>query len=309
MADLNDMMVFLAVVERGSFTHAANDIGLPKSNVSRKISRLEEQLGVRLLERSTRSLHLTEVGRIYHEHCVRIHEEVVSAENCVESMAAIPRGWVKLCASVTIGQALLAPWLPEFNTLFPEVHVDLRLTNRRIDIIEEGYDLTIRVGESPDSSLISKKLCAVNLHLFASPDYLGSALIHKQGGKNLSVPNDLLNHQCLFMSAMGDKPSWELYDTGNKTTIDFTPYFVSDDFGVIYQMALSGLGIALLPDYLCSSAEKDNKLVRVLDDWVGRNVNIYAIYPSRKGVTPKIRVLLDFLADRLGNERNSNNKM
>jgi len=295
VADLNDMMVFLEVVEQRSFTRAARVIGLPKSNISRKVSRLEAQLGERLLERSTRSLSLTEIGQIYYEHCVRIQEEVTNANNCVDAMGSVPRGWIKVCASVSTGQNLLASKLADFYALYPQVRVDLRLANRRIDIIEEGFDVAIRVGESPDSSLISKKLCTVALHLYASPRYLGNSA----SGKAIAKPEDLVGHRCLHMSAISEKPRWELYGDNKNTYIDFDAAFISDDFGVIYQMTMDGVGIALLPDYLCAPAVKDNTLIRVLNNWVGREVDIYAIYASRKGVTPKIRVFLDYLVDSL----------
>ena len=285
------MMVFLAVVEYGSFTIAADVICLPKSNVSRKVSRLEKNLGVILLERSTRSLHLTEIGQIYFEHCVRINEEIKSASYCVEAMTMIPRGKLNLCTSVTIGQTMLAPLLPEFNEKYPDVTLDLRLTNRRVDLIEEGLDLVIRVGESSDSSLISRKLATSNLHLYANPTYL------KQNTQ-IVEPNDLSDHKCLFMSAVNKKPRWELVQDNAKSYVDITPAFVSDDFNIVYQMAVAGSGVALLPEYLCKQAENDKRLVRVLDCWVGRSVSLYAIYPSKRGVTPKVRAMLDYLIDK-----------
>lgn len=308
MSDLNDMMVFQRVVVAGSFTRAAEAIGLPKSNISRKVSRLEASLGVRLLERSTRSLHLTEIGRIYHEHCVRIQEEVDSALECVEALAAVPRGWLKVCTSVTFGQCLLAPLLANFQKRYPQVLVDLRLDNRRIDIIDEGIDVAIRVGRSPDSSLVSKPLCAVALHLYASPDYLASAREDSSQGVIHGV-EDLQRQRCLFMSAMGDSPRWQLFSSaaahsaskvaGREQYVDITPAFISDDFNVLAQLAADGLGVALLPDYMCGHAVAEGRLVRVLESWVGRQVDVCAIYPSRKGVTPKVRVFLDYLAERL----------
>ncbi len=293
MPDLNDMMVFRTVVEQGSFTKAANSIGLPKSNISRKVSRLEEQLGVLLLERTTRSLRLSEIGQIYYEHCVRIHEEMNSAQGCVEAMAAVPTGWLKVCASVTVGQSLLANRLAGFYGAYPQVKLDLNLSNRRIDLIEEGFDLAIRVGPSPDSNLISKRLCSVNLHLYASPQYLTKS----QAKKTLKIPQDLAQHNCLFMSAAAPKQRWQLTVDNQKKYVDINAAFISDDFNVLHQMAVDHMGIALLPDYLCANQLKEKNLVRVLDGCVGNSIDIYAVYASRKGVTPKLRVLLDYLAD------------
>ncbi len=298
MSDLNDMMVFRTVVEQGSFTKAANSIGLPKSNISRKISRLEEKLGVLLLERTTRSLRLSDIGQIYYEHCVRIHEEINSAQGCVEAMAAVPKGWLKICASVTVGQALLAGQLADFYEAYPQVNLDLRLTNRRIDLIEEGFDLAIRVGPSADSNLISKRLCSVNLHLYASPQYLAQ----HDTQEPLNSPANLAQHNCLYMSTGQQKPRWQLSGQQEKKYQEIKPTFISDDFNVVLQMTLAHQGIALLPDYLCQQHTKENTLVRVLDkpmdEWVGNSIEVYAVYASRKGVTPKLRVLLDYLAQR-----------
>ncbi|MEH6345559.1 MAG: LysR family transcriptional regulator [Bermanella sp.] len=294
MSDLNDMMVFRTVVEKGSFTGAANSIGLPKSNISRKVSRLEESLGVLLLERSTRSLRLSEIGEIYYQHCVRIHEEMTNASHCVDAMSAVPKGWLKVGASVAVGQTLLAPKLAQFYQEFSQVKVDLQLSNRRIDIIEEGFDLAIRVGPSPDSSLISRKLCSVDLHLYASHHYLQ---------KNLDTnpilhADDLAKHACLFMSDSSNKQRWELFDQDKKHHVNFDAAFVCDDFSVIYQQVTNDMGIALLPDYMCEQALQEQKVKRVLNNLVGRSVDIYAIYASRKGVTPKLRALLDYLVEQ-----------
>ena len=301
MSNLNDMMVFLTVVEQGSFTKAANAYGLPKSNISRKITRLEEKLSVKLLERSTRSLHLTEIGQVYFQHCQRIFDEMQSANTCIETLSATPRGIVKLCTSVSAGQGLLADSLADFCQKFPQVKLDISLTNRRVDVVEEGFDVVIRVGQSPDSSLISKKLCTVNLNLYASPNYI------KQY-EAINHPDELSNHNCLWMSGIDGKPQWPLFRNEQKLTktpesslFSFNASFSCDDFMVIKKMAINGAGITMLPDYLCQKALSSQKLARVLPNWRGRRVDIYAIYPSRKGVTPKIRVLLDFLAERLAN--------
>ncbi len=294
MSDLNDMMVFRTVVEKGSFTGAANSIGLPKSNISRKVSRLEESLGVLLLERSTRSLRLSEIGEIYYQHCVRIHEEMSNASHCVEAMSAVPKGWLKVAASVAVGQTLLAPKLAQFYQEFPQVKIDLQLSNRRIDIIEEGFDLAIRVGPSPDSSLISRKLCSVDLHLYASNHYL------KKNLKNNPIlhADDLAKHACLFMSDSSNKQRWELFDQDKKHHVNFNAAFICDDFSIIYQQVINDMGIALLPDYMCEHDLQEQKITRVLNKLVGRSVDIYAIYASRKGVTPKLRALLDYLIDQ-----------
>jgi len=294
MHNLNDMMVFLTVVEHQSFTLAADAISLPKSNISRKVSRLEAALGVRLLERSTRSLRLTEIGKTYYEHCVRINEEITNSQKCIETMSSVPRGVIKLCTSVTIGQSLIAPLLMQFNELYPDIQVQLQLTNRRIDIIEEGFDLVLRVGESADSSLISKKLMNTNLKLYASPQYINN----QNTLKEITIEN-LVNHKCLFMNATSHSNQWVLNDKNESETVKLNPSFVCDDFNVIYQMTLNGAGISLLPEYLCKDAISDNRLQQVLNSWQSTKISLYAIYASRKGVTPKIRAMIDFLENKL----------
>lgn len=296
--DLNDMLVFLTVAEHGSFTKAADVIGVPKSNISRKISRLEQHLGTRLLERTTRALHLTEIGQVYVEHCRRIQEEVLHANACVENLSATPQGLLRICTSVTVGQELLAKQLAQFCLQYPQITLDTRLVNRRVDIIDEGYDLAIRVGHLDDSSLIAKKLGEIELYLYASPSYLQTCVEQQVDIDELA---DLAQHQCLFMSAMGEKPRWQLNCAENSDSqyIDIAPVLISDDFHTLRQCATDGMGIAMLPDYLAQQAVADKKMVRVLDKWVGRSVDVFAIYPSHKSVTPKLRVMLDFLESNL----------
>lgn len=294
MTDLNDMMVFRQVVEQGSFTAAANEMGLPKSNISRKISRLEASLNTKLIERSTRSLNLTEVGRVFYEHCVRIADEVSSAQECIETLSHNPKGWIKLCTSLTLGQALISPHLAQFSAQYPEINLDITLTNRRVDVIEEGFDLIIRAGESPDSNLITKRLATVKLGLFASHKYLDKC-------KNIAikVPDDLRQHNCLYMNAGKEKYSWQLSDADSQIHLDIKPTMLCNDFATLQQMALAGMGIALLPEYLSDTDEQAGNLQRVLPDWEGRSVNIYAIYPSRKGATPKIKEFIHYLNQQL----------
>lgn len=294
MTDLNDMIVFMKVVDVGSFTQAADQLNLPKSNISRKVTRLEQSLGVRLLERSTRSLHLTEIGRVYYQHCQRINEEVINADHCVQAMATIASGTIKLCCSVGVGQELLTPLLSKFKQQYPLINFDLELTNRRVDIIDEGFDLVIRIGESPDSNLISKKLLTVGMHLYATDHYIAKA---QQQGHLLKTFEDIKDHQCLYMNAMEGKPRWELFEHTEKRYIEFTPAIQANDFYMLRAFAEQGLGITLLPDYFVRA---NSALTSVLPNLIGRSVNLYAVYPSRKGVTPKIKALLDFLSSNEG---------
>ena len=175
MNDLNDMAVFAKVVETGGFTMAGEAIDMPKSNVSRRVSRLEERLGVRLLERTTRKIRMTELGEIYYTHCRRIIEEAEHADARVSQALEIPRGQLRVSASVTVGQNIISPVLGQFVKEYPEVKVQMTLANRRVDLVEEGFDIAVRVGQLEDSSLVARLLGKSELALFASPDYLKRA--------------------------------------------------------------------------------------------------------------------------------------
>lgn len=288
--NLNDLLVFVEVVERGGFTAAGSALAMPKSNVSRTVSRLEAALGVQLLERTTRKQILTEIGQMYYKHCSRIKEELESASASIETLSETPKGRLRVCASVTVGQSLICQHLVEFARTYPEVKIDIRLTNRRVDLIEEGFDVVIRVGELPDSSLIGKYLCSQELHLYAAPSYI------EELDTSLSVPSDLAKHRCLFMNAMSERSQWQLQNGEKIKVIDFEPAFSCDNFYVLQQLAIDGLGITILPDYMCKKHLEDGRLIRVLDNWIGAKVDLHALVRSTGGVTPKIRAFLDFIS-------------
>lgn len=288
--NLNDLLVFVEVVERGGFTAAGKVLGMPKSNVSRTVGRLEAALGVQLLERTTRKQILTEVGQMYYQHCLRIKEELESASSSIETLSEIPRGRLRICTSVTVGQSLISQHLAKFARSYPEIKVDLRLANRRVDLIEEGFDVVIRVGKLPDSSLIAKYLCSQELHLYASPNYI------EQSNVPLSTPDDLSKHHCLFMNAVNERPRWELQRGKEIEVVEFEPVFSCDNFYVLQKLAIDGIGIAKLPDYMCKQQVEDGRLIRVLNNWIGDKVELHALVRSSAGVTPKIRAFLDFMS-------------
>lgn len=289
--DTNDLLVFKVIAEQQSFTKAADILGLPKSNVSRKLTRLEEQLQSRLIERSTRSMHLTEIGVLLLNHCQRIDEELQAALSSIESLSESAKGTLKICTSVGVGQGLLSDLIPEFRARFPEITLDFTLTNRRVDMVEESFDLAIRVGQSPDSNLISKRLMTVNFALFASKQYI------KANGMPATV-SELPEHDCLQMSVVDNKSMWHLFKQNKQAHIELKTVFAADDFHMIKSMLVADQGIALMPSYLCDKEVATGELINVLPEWCGRSVDIYAIYPSRKGALPKLKVYLSFLADK-----------
>ncbi|MCJ8319540.1 MAG: LysR family transcriptional regulator [Colwellia sp.] len=289
--DLNDMMVFLAVVETGSFTLAADRLGIPKANVSRKVSRLEQQLGITLLERSTRSQHLTEVGKRYLVHCKRIHEELDLATASVSELLHSYKGDLKVGASVSTGQLILKPALAKFMNQYPEMRVQLNLLNRRVDFIEEGYDVVIRIGQLEDSMLIAKKLGTVCRRLFVSPSYLA------EHGNPESV-QQLMDHQLLIMNPVNNDLKLNLVSTSNeKFTLNCKPRLMVDDFSILKQSIIDGLGIAVLPDYMCHDEVAAGRLVKTLPNWGMSNVDIYALYPRNRAKIPKVKAFLTFVTE------------
>jgi DNA-binding transcriptional LysR family regulator len=293
MQDLNDMAVFASVVQTGSFTAAGKALSLPKSNVSRRIARLEDTLNARLLERTTRKLRLTEIGQSLYHHAQRIVEEAESANSLVDSMTSSPRGILRVSASVFTGQHLLAPILPEFLKLFPEIHLHLELSNRRIDLIEEGIDVAIRIGSMKDSTMISRYLGNIRIYLYCSSDYI--SILGKP-----TRPENLIDHRLLLMSDMaaGAGNILRLNGPRGEEKISLTPYCSINDFRTLHHFAREGLGIAALPEYLCRGDLNNESLERVLPTWEIQPVDFHAVYPSRRGAMPKLMVFLDFVKSK-----------
>jgi LysR family transcriptional regulator AphB len=289
--DLNNMMVFLAVVETGSFTLAADRLGMPKANVSRKVSKLETTLGITLLERSTRSQHLTEAGKRYLIHCKRVQDELNLASSSVSELMYNFTGSLKIGASISTGHHILKPALSKFMHQYPELKIQLNLVNRRIDFIEEGFDLVIRIGQLKDSNLIAKKLGTVSRKLFASPDYL-----EKYGEPN-SI--ELIEqHQMLIMNPFNNDLKLRLTsDKGQIYRINSQPRLFVDDFAILQQGIVDGLGIGVLPEYMCHKQVTNGELQNILPSWGLESVDVYALYPRNRGKLPKVKAFLTFILD------------
>ncbi|WHI50507.1 LysR family transcriptional regulator [Microbulbifer sp. MLAF003] len=288
--NLNDMMVFLAVVETGSFTQAADRLGIPKANVSRKVARLEDRLSVKLLERSTRSQALTEAGRKYLSHCKRIEEEMMLAEAEVSEVLHVHRGPIKVGASITIGQKILKPALAIFLNHYPEIQMNLSLVNHRVDLIEEGFDVVVRVGEMGDSRLIARPLGHACRKIYASPDYLN------KNGTPLNI-KELVHHQWLFMNALGNESKIILQNGNRVFQQKIKPRFYSDDLSTIKQATIDSCGIAVLPDYMCFQEVKEGTLINLLPKWSMERIGIYALYPQNRAKIAKVGAFIEFLSD------------
>jgi len=293
MHNINAMVIFAKVVQAGGFTAAGNALGLPKSNISRHVSKLESELNVRLLERSTRRIHLTEIGEIYFRHCQRVIEEVEHAELSVNQMLEGPRGLLRISASVTSGQQLLSPVLSEYLLQYPEVQLQLELSNRRIDLIEEGFDLAIRIGPLADSRLVSRYLGKSRLYLYASKQYT------ERMGEPV-VPHELIDHRLLLMNEMGLNDTLLLLGPQGVEKLVVSPYCTVNDFHTLHQLTRDGVGIAVLPHYMCNEEIRKKRLLRVLPGWEVPPIDFHALYPSHRGATPKLYAFLDFLVEKLG---------
>lgn len=294
--DLNELAIFTYVVEHGGFTAAANATQLPKSNISRRIANLEKRLGVRLLERTTRKINVTEIGDIYYQHCRRMLDEADYADLCVERVMEVPRGTLRVSASVTTGQQLLAPITTEFITQHPEVQLELVLANRQVDIIDEGFDLAVRIGALQDSILVTRSLGNCGFALYASQRYLKARGTPQK-------PEDLEDHDCLVMGDRQENNQWTLSRGEITKRLSLRPRASVNDYSTLRRMVSDGGGISVLPNYM-HAGDYNNSLVRVLEDWSVPPIEFHAVFPSHRGATPKVRALLDFLIVRLNHRFN-----
>ena len=283
--DLELMGLFATVVEQGSFTSAAELLGMPKSSVSQKISRLESQLGVRLLQRTTRRLSLTPQGEVYVEQCRALLALARSANLAMARLRAAPAGRVRITAPEATGTLLLGRILAEFRALYPEVVLELTLSDEQLDLVGEGYDLALRAAPLKDSSLICRRIGQVARHLVAAPAYLAAHGMPQQ-------LSELGRYACLVHSAM---PVWPLQEGGWRPQ----GACVSNSLLALREMALHDGGVALLPHHVCEGDLAAGRLQKVLPDQPIPANPFYLIYPSREHLAPALRTLMDFVAERL----------
>ncbi len=287
-SDLDDFLIFLEVVESGSFTKAADRLNIPKANLSRKISRLEKDLGVTLLERTTRSQSLTEQGRIFLEHCQKIKSEIdVAQTNVVQSITDIS-GPLKIGTSVGVAHEILKEKIFKFLHKYPELSLDLVLTNQRVDLVSEGYDALVRIGQMEDSSLIAKNLGTINIKLFCHPE------LEKNVSK-ISSLEQLKNMRMLLMGSIQKNNLVRLYKRNKKFEFHADKSLIIDDFSLLKQAAIDKLGVAIIPTYMCKEELKKNKLVNILPEWGMPSVDVYAVYPKYRSNIKKVGLFLDFL--------------
>ncbi|HYD74451.1 LysR substrate-binding domain-containing protein [Ramlibacter sp.] len=295
MQDLNDMVFFAEVVEQGGFAAAARKLGLPKSTLSRRVAELETQLGVRLLHRTTRKLSLTPAGEAYYRHCSALREQAQAAYDAVAQVRSEPQGTLRVTCPVTVAQTTLAPVLPRWLAMHPRVRLEMEITNRVVDLVDEGVDVALRVRATLDNSgsLVVKRLGVTRTMLLASPALLDSA------GRPAS-PEDLAGLPTVSMSALDGRAQWRLLGPEGRTwTLQHHPRCAADDMLTLKHLVLGGIGMSVLPDYLCRQELRDGRLVPVLEGWEPPSGVLHAVFPSRRGMTPAVRSFLDYLGEEV----------
>lgn len=288
MDRFQEMTVFTAVVEAGSFVGAADALGISKAVVSRLVAELEARLGVRLLHRTTRKLSLTEEGRTFHARCKSVLADVEEAEAEITARSGQARGLVKINVPVTFGVMHLAPLWGDFMAKNPQVSLDVTLSDRFVDLVEEGYDLAVRIGRLGNSSLISRQLSSTRMVVCASPRYL------KAQGEP-AHPADLAQHAVLAYSLASKGDLWEFTGPQGPVTARVQPRLRTNSGDTCVQAALHHQGIILQPTFIVQEHLKSGALREVLPDYRSHELGIHAVYPSRQHVAPKIRVLIDYL--------------
>jgi len=294
MQDLNDLLYFAEVVDRGGFAAAGRALGIPKSRLSRRVAELEARLGVRLLQRTTRKLALTRVGEQFHRHCVAMREDARAAEEAVAQIRSEPRGMIRVACPVTLAQTTIGPLVPRFLQLHPQVRLDMRVSNRPVDLIEEGFDVALRVrtAVADTPNLVMRSFGMSRTLLVASPLQLA-----RQG--NPTTLDELAAMDLLAMTAVEGRASWLLVGDQGERTLPFQARYIADDLIALKLAAVGGVGVAALPDYMCRQELQEGTLMRVLPGWAPPPAVFHAVYPTRRGLVPAVRVFIDFLVENI----------
>lgn len=284
--ELSELNALVKVVQAGSFTRAADNLGTQKAHLSRLLTRLEQRLGVRLIERSTRALSLTEVGREIFERTVSILGAVEDVERVAQRMLAEPRGVLKLSCGVEFGLIAVGRWVTGYLQRYPQVAVEADYTGRLVDIVHEGFDLAIRVGELGDSRLAARKLGELRYGLYASPDYLA-----RRGAPQSA--DVLASHELLYFNAGSHRHGWRLLNGLQELRVDVASRLRVNNSFAVRDAAINGLGIALLAHVVAADSVAAGSLLRLLPDWAPVAVPVHAVFPSARYLTPKVRAFVD----------------
>jgi DNA-binding transcriptional LysR family regulator len=293
MDRLDGIAAFTLVVDTGSFTAAAQRLRISKSAVSAHVQRLEERLGVQLLNRTTRRIATTEAGRAYHQYCVRILADAEAAEQAAGALHREPRGTLRISAPDSFGWMHVAPAIAAFRQRFPDIAIDLRLQGRHVNLVDEGFDLAIRIGTLPDSPLVVRKLAPSRVVLCAAPSYL-------KGAGEPAAPHDLSSHPGLCFPPLWRDGHWRLAGRQREERVPVSAAIVSNSAEVLRAGALADVGIALLPIWAIAEDVRAGALRLVLPQWMPPSSVIHAVYPGNRRMSAKVRTFVDHLARHFG---------
>jgi len=295
MDRLNSMGIFVQVVSKGSFTAASKKLNLSRAQISKSVMQLEAHLGTRLLNRTTRKISLTETGRAYYDRCKMILHDIEEIECIAGEQTVTPHGTLTISAPTSFGVLHLQKAISEYLKQYPQVKIVLSLTDRFIDVVSEGFDVGIRIAKLEDSSLIARKIAPCKQVICASPDYL------KQNGTP-KVPIDLAIHSCLTYSNNLKPETWVLHGPEGKQLIKVNGSVCADNGDILKATAISGLGITSLPTFIVGADIKSGKLQQILTEYCPPEISIYAVFPSRRYLSAKVRTFVDFLSEYFGDE-------
>jgi len=288
--------VFVAVVENDGFSAASRALGISKSAVSKRINQLENHLGVRLLHRTTRKLSLTEAGERYFEHAAQALTAAGQAEDAVTELQGEPQGKLKISSPMSFGRLHVAPLIPIFTQRYPKILIDLVMDDRNIDLVAEGFDLAIRSGDMPDSTLIARKLAPLRQVLCASPDY-----IDRYGMP--VTPSELSERNCILFSYSGDANEWTLNKDGKAEAVLVSGSYRVNNSEAILVALREGIGIGRLPTFVAGPDLREGNLVRILESYNIPDHTFYAVFPERQYLPAKVRVFLDFSINYFGGDQ------
>lgn len=292
--DLNTTLTFLRVVEGGSFTAAARALRLPKTTVSRHVRELEQHLGAQLLHRTTRKLSLTEAGSLYYERCKTVTSALADAESAVAHLQGAPRGRLRVTSSYSLMIHLVGPLLAPFRLVHPQVELDLTLSHRTLDLVEEQVDLALRLGPLADSTLVARRLATLPNRVWASPAYL-----ERHGAP--SHPRELVHHAALVtrVARHGASHAWPMSRGDETDVFEVKPVIESDDPEVLRAPLLAGAGLMMATDLIMARDAEAGRVVPLLPGWLGRCPELHAVFPAGRVIPPKLRVFVDFLSQQL----------
>jgi DNA-binding transcriptional LysR family regulator len=289
---VSGMKIFVAVVDNGSFSSAADRLDLSRAMASKSVAALEAHLGTRLLNRTTRRLSLTEAGVAFYERSVQILADIWEAEQVAGRMATEPRGALKVTMPLAYGLHRLGPVIAAYARRYPQVTLNLSLSDRKVDLVEEGYDVAIRIGKLPESGLIARKLGTVHGVVAGAPDYF------ERHGRPI-VPADLAGHVCLGYSLASQSDEWRLQGPNGIVSVRSTGIIKADNGDLLRQAAVAGSGLIFQPWFIVEEDVRAGRLERVLEEYTSEELGIYAVYPSRRYLSAKVRTFVDFIFEEL----------